>query len=384
MTRRAKRSGLIAASSRPSESGSGSRRCVAGRAGASSSSPRVALHQQLHPLVHLAHELRRPQHARPPAEAEDPRDHLARVGVGGLEYDSVRGRVVDLGRWEHGAGVAEVALDEPVDPVRYPDAGGALRLAELPVGARGVDARVEALGAGREVVLGLRGVADLAADARQPEDADVVALVRVPDEVELPAAEEKVVRVDAPALLGVAPDRVVVEQDRLAAEDRRLDLRQPLRQLAAAGTRGDPERHRAVLGSGQRRRLAPRELLEREAQRLGVGELAAEQRQRGAKRPELGVRELDRRQVEVLGRQRVVLSLVVALGRLVHLELDPQRVELRPVGVEAPREGVVVHRRVALDLLLDLEGGDGPPLRHQERDQRELADQLLGVLGHPG
>ena len=56
--------------------------------------------------------------------------------------------------------------------------------------------------------------------------------------------------------------------------------------------------------------------------------------------------------------------------------------ELGAVGVEAPRERLVVHLRVALDVLLDLECGYGPPLRHQERDQRQLPDQLLGVLRH--
>src|SRR5207248_7390837 len=40
------------------------------------------------------------------------------------------------------------------------------------------------------------------------------------------------------------------------------------------------------------------------------------------------------------------------------------------------------HARVALHLLLDLESRDRPPFGHQERDQRELADELLGVLGH--
>ena len=47
---------------------------------------------------------------------------------------------------------------------------------------------------------------------------------------------------------------------------------------------------------------APGELLEREPQRLGVGELAVEQAQRGLQRRELGVGELDRRQEEGLGR----------------------------------------------------------------------------------
>ena len=125
------------------------------------------------------------------------------------------------------ARVAEVALDQPGHALRDPDARGARGVAELPVGAAGVLARVELLRAG-EVVLGLGGVAHLAANARDAEDAHVVALVRVADQVELPALPEQVVGVDLALLLGVAADRVVVEHDRLAAEDRGLDLRQPL------------------------------------------------------------------------------------------------------------------------------------------------------------
>jgi hypothetical protein len=110
-------------------------------------------------------------------------------------------------------------------------------------------------------------------------------------------------------------------------------------------------------------------LLQREPQRLGVRELAVEQRQRGTQRSQFLVRELDRRQVEVLWRQRVVLRLVVTLGRLVDLQVDAERLELRAVRVEAAGEGLVVHLRVALHVLLDLEGGNRSPLRHQERDQ---------------
>ena len=68
----------------------------------------------------------------------------------------------------------------------------------------------------------------------------------------------------------------------------------------------------------------------------------------------------------------------------IDLKRDPEALELGAVGVEAAREGVVVHRAVALDLLLDLERRDRPAVGHQKRDQRKLADQLLGVLGHAG
>jgi hypothetical protein len=62
--------------------------------------------------------------------------------------------------------------------------------------------------------------------------------------------------------------------------------------------------------------------------------------------------------------------------------VDAERLELGAVGVEAPGEGLVVHLGVALDVLLDLERRDRAPLRHQERDQRQLPDELLCVLRH--
>ena len=136
------------------------------------------------------------------------------------------------------------------------------------------------------------------------------------------------------------------------------------------------------VGRAQRARPAPRDLLQREAQRLGVGELAVEQRQRGLQRGELGVGERDRGQVEVLRAQRVVLLLGDAVGRLVDRQLDAERLELGAVGVEAARERVLVHAAVALDVAADLQRGDGTALGHQVRDQRELTDELLGVLRH--
>ncbi len=256
-------------------------------------------------------------------------------------------------------------------------------LAHLPLGAARVVAAVEVLGRG-EVVLGLGRVGDLAADPRQPEDAHRVALMRVADQIELPRAVDEVVGVDLARRLLVALHRVVVELDRLAARDRGLDLRQPLRQLAAAGRRRHRDLDGGRLGLAERVLAPPRDLLQGEAQRLGVGEAAVEQRQRGAQRRELGVGERDRGQVVVLGRQRVELGLEEALARLLDLERDAEALELGAVGVEAAREGVVVHRAVALDLLLDLERRDRPAVGHQERDQRKLADQLLGVLGHAG
>ena len=381
VTRRAKRSGRIGESLLPSSGSASGRSAWRGLRLGGLERAAVALDDQLEPLRGEIDQLRRPEQPCAVAQLEHPRGDRARIGVLGLEHRAVSGCVVGLGRRLERARVAVVALDQPVDAAREPDPGGALGLAELPVGAGRVPAMVEVLRA-REVVLGLGRVGDLPADAREPEDADVLALVRVADQIELPALVEELVRVDLALLLRVAADRVVVEHDRLAAEDRRLDLRQPLRQLAPAGLGGLGERDRLVLGRAERRRLAPRELLEREPQRLRVGELAVEQAERHPQRAELGVRELDRRQVEVLRRQRVALRLVRAVGGLVDLQVDAERLELRAVRVEAAREGVVVHARVALHLLLDLERGDRAPLGHQERDQRQLPYELFGVFCH--
>ena len=110
----------------------------------------------------------------------------------------------------------------------------------------GVGARVE-VGGAAEVVLGLGRVGDLAADPREAEDAQRLALVGVAEQVELAAAEEQVVGVDLARAELAALHRVVVEGDRLVAEDRRLDLRQALRELVAAGRGGDAERDAALV-----------------------------------------------------------------------------------------------------------------------------------------
>jgi hypothetical protein len=223
-------------------------------------------------------------------------------------------------------------------------------------------------------VLGLARVRDLVLDSREPEHTDVVALVRVADEIELTAPIEQVIRVDFPFRALVALDRVVDELDRLAPRDGGLDLRQALRELTPAGRGGYRHGDRALLGGSEGARAAPGELLESQAQRLGVREAPVEQRERSLKRRQLAVVELDRRQVEVLRRERVELGLEVPLGRLLDLERDAERLQLRPIRIEAAGERVVVHLAVALHVLLDLERGHGPALRHQERHERKLAD----------
>ncbi len=404
VTSRAKRSGRIAASGRPSSPSPRRDRLTASPfdAGAGALAARcgrlllVQLAQALEPLAQLGGQLRRARQARVDAEPENPGDEAARVRVSRQEQHVALlerpqslgqlvpfgGLAVELGRVQHLARSArsDVRVCQAIRSEIRIRASPQL-LAELPVGAVGVGAGVEVAGT-VEVVLRLRRVGDLALDPRQPEHADRLALVRVAEQVELAALEQQVVRVDLARRGLVATHRVVVEHDRLVAEDRGLDLRQPRRELVASGRRGDAERDRALLGRAQRARTAPRDLLQREPQRLRVGEFAVEKAERGLQRGELFVREGDRGQVEVLGPQRVVLLLGGPVGGALDRELDPQRLELGAVRVEAPREGVLVHAAVALDVAPDLQGGDRAPLGHQVGDQRQLADQLLGVLCH--
>ena len=298
------------------------------------------------------------------AEAEHPRDDAARARIGGHEDPA---SVLGLDRVRRVANLpvaAEVALDLPCDPLGDEYLGHPLLIAELPVRAVGVGARIEVRGPA-EVVLGLGRVGDLAADARKAEHADRLALVGVAQQVELAALEQQVIGVDPAGAHLVALHRVVVEQDRLVAEDRRLHLGQAGRQLVAAGRGGDAERDRTLLGGPQRARTPPGDLLQGETQRLGVCEFAVEQAQCGLQRGELLVGECDRGEMEVLRAQRVVLLLGGPVGGAIDGQLDAQRFELGAVGVEASRERVLVHPAVALDVATDLKGRDGPALGHQ-------------------
>src|SRR5439155_13022834 len=99
-------------------------------------------------------------------------------------------------------------------------------------------------------------------------------------------------------------------------------------------------------------RPAQGEVLQREAKRLGVGKLAFEPVERGQQRGELVVRQLQLAQEIVLLAERVELL----AGEFVPLRVqgDAEREQLRAVGVEAPRERLVRHLRVALDVRLDV------------------------------
>ena len=249
----------------------------------------------------------------------------------------------------------------------------------LPVLADAVQIDVE-VGRQLEVALAPRREADVAADARDPERADVVVVEILADDVPGAAVAAQRVRVERPLADGVASRRPVAELDRALLRDRRLELRQ------AAGHLGRVVgiAHLDARGRVRRRvveaRAAEGEVLEREPQRLGVRERAVEHVERRLERRELVVVELELVEEVVLGAERVELL----AGELVALrvERDAERDQLGAVGVEAARERLVRHLGVALDVALHVAGGQRPALRHQEGDERELPDQLVRVVGH--
>ena len=191
---------------------------------------------------------------------------------------------------------------------------------------------------------------------------------------------EERVRVDGALARAVARDRPVRELDGALLRDGALELRQAARHLVrvVGVAHLDPQ---GALGRGlELRRPAEREVLEREAQRLRVGELAVEEVERDLEGGELLVVEVELGQEVLLGAERVELLAgeLVPLGVERHAERD----QLAAVGVEAAREGLVRHLRVALDHGLDLARGQRAALRHEEGDERELPDQLVGVVRH--
>ena len=145
---------------------------------------------------------------------------------------------------------------------------------------------------------------------------------------------------------------------------------------ATAEVECDAFRRRAV----EHARAAECEVLERQTQRCGVGELAVKQEQARLEGGELLIAEVERGEEVVLTRQRVELF----AGELVAIRLDrhAQREQLGAVGIEAAREGLVGHVVVALDSVLGVARSDRPLLGHDVCHERELADQLVRVMTH--
>ena len=279
---------------------------------------------------------------------------------------------------EH-AGVGEGAMHPPGGVSLHGDPGRPDDLADLPGAGDAVRLDVE-VGRQPEVPLAAGRKPDVAADARDPERADGGAVEILPDDVPDALVEPQRVRVEG-ALRDLVPlRRPVGELDRALLRDRRLELRQAPRELRRVVGRADAHALGGVRAGLVEAGPAEREILQREPQRLGVRELAVEVEERRLERGELVVLEVETIEEVVLGAEGVELLAgeLVALG----VQRHPETGQLGAVGVEAPRERLVRHLRVALDVALHVAGGQRPALGHQEGDERELADELVGVVRH--
>ena len=273
------------------------------------------------------------------------------------------------------------APDPPGGIGRHLDARLARDVAELPLGAAAELLDVE-VGREAEVALAARGEADLGADARDAEVLDDLVVEVLSDHVPGAVLGQQRVRIDRALALLVAADRPVVEADRALLRDRALELAEAALQLGrvvgVAHLDANRGRSRAVVEPSGR--AAERQVLQREPQRLGVGEAPFEQVQARLQRRELVVVQLERGQEVALGSERVELLAGEFVALRVERHAEPH--ELRPVRVEAPGKRLVAHLLVALDVALDVARGQRPTLCHQEGDERELTDQLVGVVAH--
>ncbi len=224
-------------------------------------------------------ELGRRERARAAFLAEHPARELAELRV-------LRGEDAVL----HTPAV-DHALDPPGGVCVELDRRLADRVAELPVLLAPVLGRLEFL-RHAEVALPPGREADVAADPRDAERAHRVAVVVVADHVPGAAVGEEGVGIHRALGLDVPADRVVRELDRALLRDRVLELRQAARHLGRVVGIADLDPH-----GGLRRLLveagpAEGEVLEGEAQRLRIGELAFEHVERGLQRRELVLLEL--------------------------------------------------------------------------------------------
>ena len=178
---------------------------------------------------------------------------------------------------------------------------------------------------------------------------------------------EQGVRIDRSLRLDVPRDRVVRELDRALLRDRVLELGQATRHLGRVVRIADGDSHGGFRSFLVEARAAEGEILEGEAQGLGVGELALEAVERRLQRREFVLFEPELGQKVVLGAQGVELF----AGELVSLRVegDSEVDQLRAVRVEPAGERLVRHFGIALDSRLDVPGGQRPPLRHEEGNE---------------
>src|SRR5579884_2328353 len=189
----------------------------------------MALDQQVQTVTEVRHQLRRPEDPSMLTQPEHPGDELAGIGVRRGEDE-----VALLAIGSSLSVAAEMTLDLPGDAPADPDLGLPDSVAELPLDPVGVPPWIEVRRA-LKVVLGLGRIGHLAPHPGETEHANCPALVGASDQIELASLVEKLVGIDLPRPLLVAFHRVVVKDDRLAAEDGRLNLGQTVRHVVSAG-----------------------------------------------------------------------------------------------------------------------------------------------------
>src|SRR6266511_43782 len=228
------------------------------------------------------------------------------------------------------AGGAEGALDPPRRVAGELDARLADQITDLPRRPTAVDIDVE-VRRDAEVTFAPRGKADVTADARDAERADVLAVEVLADHVPAAVVRQQPVGIDRALALAVARDREVRELDRPLLRDGALELAEPaghLRRVVGVEhlyTHGGVGRGLVEAGP------AEREVLQGKPKRLRVRELSLEQVQRGLEGRELVVVQLELAEEVVLRAERVQLLAreLVALG----LERDAEGEQLRAIGV---------------------------------------------------
>ena len=186
------------------------------------------------------------------------------------------------------------ALDPPRRVGRDFDARLAHVVAELPFGSAAVLLDVE-LGRQPEIALAARGKADVRSDTRHPERADVRPLEVVADHVPRAVLGEQRIGIQGSFLLAVAVDRPVAELHRALLRDRPFELAEAPLELGRVVRVADERAYRGV-GRGRREAAGgatEREVLQREPERLGVGEPPLEQVEARLQRRELLVVELE-------------------------------------------------------------------------------------------
>jgi len=327
----------------------------------------VALAHALETLLDDPAEIVRLHWDRTTVLAQDPRRELLEARVLGEEAVAVEPACVAVG-----------TLDPPGSVVTDLDARFADDVADLP--RRSADEVVDPeVGWNPEVALAPCREPDVAANARDTELLDLASVVQVrADDVPDTEVRQQGVRIERSLLFLVARDREVRELDRALLRDGALELAEPAGHLGRVVGIEDLDTHRGLGRSVRKARAAERQILQGQPQRLGVRKLSLQQVEGRLQGGELVVLEVELRQEVVLRAERVELlpRELVAL----RLKRDTEREQFGAVGVEAARKRFVGHLGVALDVRLHVPGGERSALRHQERDEGELTDQLVGVV----